>query len=79
MFKIRHEPLARRSQFFELFLWASPPNEILLISPNVERPPFVFLRCRLRHWKEKFVKLVNFVVKKIRVIYEICGFMTSES
>ena len=35
---------------------------------------FVFLRCRLRHWKEKFVKLGKFVVKKIRVICAICGF-----
>ena len=49
MLFFNNEPLARRSQFSELFLWASPPNEILLISPNVERLPFVFLRCRLRH------------------------------
>ena len=40
---------------------------------------FVFLRCRLRHWKEKFVKLGKFVVKKIRVICAICGFYDSRN
>jgi hypothetical protein len=47
------------------FLWASPTNEILLISPNEERPPFVFLRCRPTALKRKrFGSLVLFVVKK---------------
>ncbi len=41
------------------FLWASPTNEILLISPNAERPPFVFLRCRPTALKRQKIRFIS--------------------